>query len=326
MIEKNTLSLVNVLLIMVVAFFIGAGNILGQGELCSCDSGTEVKFEWNDDTKQFDLAEGNATGIEIIDVQYKDGEQLPECVTWKSSINFVTQACVKAGSNAPVSEYYNINDYDLAVGQIETICTIYQQAISNFVLCVDGPLPVEMTSFSVNVNNNLAELNWETATEVNNYGFEVQRAYEALDWNKIGFVEGHGNSNSPKSYSFKDASVSESGKYYYRLKQIDIDGQYEYSDVVEIDFATPMDYNLNQNYPNPFNPSTTISYSIPEQTFLKLTVYNVFGEEVQQLVNGVQEAGSYTIGFNGENLASGMYFYTLETDKFTATKKLLLLK
>ena len=170
-------------------------------------------------------------------------------------------------------------------------------------------------------------LNWETATEINNYGFEVQRQSGSDDWSKIGFVEGYGNSNSPKQYSFTDASVSKSGIYYYRLKQIDIDGKYEYSDVVNVNLnVAEISYQLNQNYPNPFNPSTTISYTLPEQTFVQLTVYNVFGEEVAKLVKDVKQMGTHTIVFNAKNMASGMYYYTLETEDFITTKKLILLK
>lgn len=188
-------------------------------------------------------------------------------------------------------------------------------------------LPVELTSFSVILNNNIAQLNWETATEVNNYGFEIQRSSETEDWNKVGFVPGHGNSNSPKSYIYADNSVTKSGSYTYRLKQIDIDGQYEYSPEVNISFnVDDKSYKLDQNYPNPFNPSTTISYSIPKQDYVEITVYNVFGEQVARLVNEVKESGVHSIVFNAENLASGMYYYKIETDSYVETKKLLLLK
>jgi len=188
-------------------------------------------------------------------------------------------------------------------------------------------LPVEMTSFSVILNNNLAQLNWETATEINNYGFEVQRTSVDEGWAKVGFVDGHGNSSSPKFYTFTDISVAKSGSYSYRLKQIDIDGQYEYSDVVNISLnVDEITYQLNQNYPNPFNPSTTIIYTIPEQTNVKLIIYNVFGEEITRLVNDIKETGTHSIIFNAENLASGIYYYAIETDNFVSTKKLILLK
>ena len=121
-------------------------------------------------------------------------------------------------------------------------------------------LPVELTIFSASVSEESVELKWETATEINNYGFEVQRKYKNNSWEKIGFVSGNGNSNSPKFYSFSDKSLTENGTLNYRLKQIDIDGKYEYSDIVEVNFANPLKFKLNQNYPNPFNPTTTIIY------------------------------------------------------------------
>jgi hypothetical protein len=190
-----------------------------------------------------------------------------------------------------------------------------------------GVLPVELSSFGVTINNNIAQLNWETATEVNNYGFEIQRSSEANNWDKVGFVAGHGNSNSPKFYSFNDQTVARSGSYAYRLKQIDIDGKYEFSDVVNITLnVSDLSYKLDQNYPNPFNPSTTINYTIPKQDYVEITIYNIFGEEVARLVNEVKESGTHSILFNAENLASGMYYYKIETESYVATKKLLLLK
>jgi hypothetical protein len=117
-----------------------------------------------------------------------------------------------------------------------------------------------------------------------------------------------------------------SGKYLYRLKQLDINGKYEYSDVVNVDFGTPSEYQLSQYYPNPFNPSTTISYSIPTQSHVKLVVYNLFGEEVSRLVDEIKEAGAYSVKFYSKDLASGVYIYNLEANKYQATKRLIVLK
>ena len=311
-----------------IVLFVGVGNIFGQGQdnQCTCDSGTPVKFEWNDNTMQFDLVDGDATGLTITGVEL-DNQNEPRCITWLSTVNFVQNVCIEAGGSYFYSVDYDINNYDPTIGQSEENCIVGWNGISYVVFCVNGPLPVEMTLFSVTVVDNLAQLNWETATEVNNYGFEIQRKTEDGEWQKIGFVEGHGNSNSPKYYSFIDVSVTRSGKYYYRLKQIDIDGQYEYSHVVNINLTiAEIAYHLNQNYPNPFNPTTTISYTLPEQTFVQLTIYNVFGEEVTKLVNNERGVGTHTVVFNASNLASGMYYYTLETEDFIATKKLILLK
>ncbi len=127
-----------------------------------------------------------------------------------------------------------------------------------------APVPVELISFTADVNENNITLNWSTATETNNQGFDVERFVESLNWEKIGFVEGSGTTTELRSYSFVDENVTE-GKYSYQLKQIDFDGSFEYSDVVEIEVGTPNQYSLEQNYPNPFNPTTTISYSIKEK-------------------------------------------------------------
>ncbi|MEE9431252.1 MAG: T9SS type A sorting domain-containing protein [Melioribacteraceae bacterium] len=188
-------------------------------------------------------------------------------------------------------------------------------------------LPVELTSFSIIISKNIPKLNWETAIEVNNFGFEIQRTTEIEKWTKVGFVNGHGNSNSPKFYTFLDNSITESGSYSFRLKQIDIDGTSEYSKTININLIVQdMKYELSQNYPNPFNPSTTISYTIPEQTQVDVIVYNVFGEEITRLVNEIKDAGTYSFKFNATNLAAGLYFYTIQTESYSATKKLILLK
>ncbi|MCP5060853.1 MAG: T9SS type A sorting domain-containing protein, partial [Ignavibacteriae bacterium] len=127
--------------------------------------------------------------------------------------------------------------------------------------------------------------------------------------------------------AFTDNSVTESGDYFYRLKQIDIDGTSDYSDVVNINLTVEeMKYKLNQNYPNPFNPTTTINYTVPEQAYVNLIVYNIFGEEITRLVSETRDIGTYSINFNAENLAAGIYFYTIQTESYTATKKLILLK
>jgi len=190
----------------------------------------------------------------------------------------------------------------------------------------DNPLPVELTTFTASVNNNNIELNWETATEVNNYGFNIERKLENGEWNIVGFVNGHGNSNSPKNYSYLDNSVNNNGKYYYRLKQVDIDGSYDYSSTVEIDLKGQLDYRLNQNFPNPFNPTTSIQFNLPEAGQVKLVVFNVIGEKVAELVNKNMEAGNHDVEFNASELNSGIYVYKIEVNGFIQIRKMMLVK
>jgi len=191
-------------------------------------------------------------------------------------------------------------------------------------------LPVELSSFSASIIGSIVKLNWKTETEVNNYGFDIERKEgsrlsEVGTFEKIGFIQGNGNSNSPKYYSFEDNNLT-AGKYSYRLKQIDTDGQFEYSKVIEVDLDAPMKYELSQNYPNPFNPVTTIQFSIPEAREVKLMIYNILGEQVAELVNESKEAGVHTINFNAAELNSGLYIYKLTAGNFNAVKKLMVIK
>jgi hypothetical protein len=186
-------------------------------------------------------------------------------------------------------------------------------------------LPVELVSFTAKANGMQANLRWSTATETNNYGFDVERR-QTRNWEKIGFVPGAGTSSSPRYYSYTDNNLSY-GSYGYRIKQINKDGSFSYRGSAEVEIvSTPQAYALIQNYPNPFNPSTRIQYSLEKAGPVSLKVYNVLGLEVATLVNGPQEAGSYTVPFNAQGLASGVYFYRLQTGSFVSTKKLILMK
>jgi hypothetical protein len=198
------------------------------------------------------------------------------------------------------------------------------------------PVPVELTTFNATTFNNVVELVWNTATETNNQGFDIERKLDNdFEWKKIGFREGKINSSERSIYNFEDSfeSISYKGKAAYRLRQIDLDGSVNYSKniEVEVDF-TPSVYALDQNYPNPFNPSTTIKYSLPKQSSVTLSIYNMLGEVVSELVNQVQETGYYEIQWDASNLSSGMYIYTLEAQSvedqndFRSLKKMLLVK
>ena len=190
--------------------------------------------------------------------------------------------------------------------------------------------PVELFSFTAELVNSSVELKWSTATEVNNYGFDVERN-SGNGWGKIGFVAGHGNSNSPKNYTFIDNSITNANGLQYRLRQIDNNGDFEYSNKVQVT-SVSSNSELSQNFPNPFNPTTSIRYYISKNSFVKLTVYDMLGREVRSLVSGIKDQGNYSVEFNGNNLPSGVYMYRLvisPTDGskgFVAVKKLMLVK
>ena len=193
-----------------------------------------------------------------------------------------------------------------------------------------GGIPVELTSFTANVERNSASLNWSTATERNNSGFEIERSQMSnvntqRSWQVIGFIPGFGTTTEPKSYSFTDENLS-AGKYQYRLKQINFDGTFEYSNAIEVEITTPTEFSLEQNYPNPFNPTTLITYGLQEKSIVNLKIFNLIGEEVVLLLNEEKAAGVHTLTFNAESLSSGVYFYTLQAGSFTQTKKMILLR
>jgi photosystem II stability/assembly factor-like uncharacterized protein len=208
-------------------------------------------------------------------------------------------------------------------------------------------VPVELNSFKAEVVNQNVVLTWSTVAEINNKGFEIQKSkVQDLmnDWEEIRFIQGNGTTTEKHTYSFNDESVVP-GIYKYRLKQIDFDGSFKYSEEIVVDVTPPAKFNLEQNFPNPFNPETTIRYSIPivisiptgrERNLVTLKIYNVLGEEVMTLVNEQQTAGIYEIQFSakdgsayggdGSNLPSGVYIYRLTAGSFSTAKKLLLLK
>lgn len=228
-------------------------------------------------------------------------------------------------SQFDLQQYYFANDY----GQPDTITATNYSPV-NVGSDVDNPLPVELNSFNAKVSGSNVELLWKTATEVNNHGFEVERKAndnESATWEKVGFVNGSGNSNSPKDYSFTDKSITGGSKFVYRLKQIDNDGTFTYSSNVEVE-VVPDKFELFQNYPNPFNPSTTIKFSLPEDSRIVINIYNILGEKVTQLINADYKAGYYKVQLNSTdfNLASGIYFYTIESKNFKSVKKMVLMK
>ena len=196
-------------------------------------------------------------------------------------------------------------------------------------------IPVELTAFNANVQDQNVLLSWSTSTETNNKGFQIQRSEvrdQVSDWKELGFVEGNGTSLDKHNYSYKDNNIS-SGKYKYRLKQIDFDGSFKFSNEIEVNVNSFSEFYLAQNYPNPFNPVTKIKYSIPDFTLQQasdlkvvLKVYDMLGEEVATLVNEQKPAGIYEVDFDGSSLPSGVYIYRLTAGSFSDSKKLILLK
>jgi len=189
-------------------------------------------------------------------------------------------------------------------------------------------LPVELSSFTAKVIENRVHLKWITETEVDNYGFKVQRSMSNVrnrEWMEIGFIEGHGNSNSPKTYSFVDDKPFGGRKLKYRLKQIDTDGKYEYSNEIEVEIV-PTKCTLYQNYPNPFNPKTTIKYQLLQESKVSIKVYDMLGAEVMELLDDKKEPGVYEVELNAESLTSGTYIYRIVAGNFLETKKMVLLR
>jgi hypothetical protein len=205
---------------------------------------------------------------------------------------------------------------------------------------INNPIPVELASFTTDVNDKGVILNWVTATETNNKGFEVERSHKSdvgspiSDWEKIGFVAGFGTTTEPKSYFYLDdlsglisLTSNHTLNLFYRLRQIDFNGSYTYSDVVEVEFnKVPKDFRLYQNYPNPFNPSTVIKFDVPTAAFVNITIYNSIGERVATVVSEQLEAGVHFVRFGADALPSGIYFYTLSAGDIVFTQKMLLIK
>ena len=195
-------------------------------------------------------------------------------------------------------------------------------------------IPVELVSFSAEVIGNNVELKWTTASETNNSGFELQKSqkseFKSQKWNSVAFIKGRGTSTEINSYEFVDHNL-EPGNYSYRLKQIDYDGNYTFSNIIDVEIFQPAEFRLEQNYPNPFNPSTKISWQSPVGSWQTLKLFDVLGREVATLVDEYRDAGKYEIEFNaaqvsGIESASGVYFYRLKAGNFSAIKKMILIR
>ncbi|MBZ0180161.1 MAG: T9SS type A sorting domain-containing protein [Melioribacteraceae bacterium] len=238
---------------------------------------------------------------------------------WGSNNRSINSANIDYSTSAPNTDVYFY--LDLNTGRTYT--------------AIDDPLPVELVFFSAKLLDNKVELKWKTLTEKNNMGFDIERSCNESEFERIAFVEGNGTTVEENDYLFIDANL-EKGDYEYRLKQIDYDGFYEYSNTISIsvDELVPSEFELYQNYPNPFNPVTKIQYSIPsvitseakQSLNTTLKVYDIIGREVAVLVNEQKEPGVYEVTFDASKLSSGLYFYSLSAAGKTITKKMMLLR
>jgi len=259
-----------------------------------------------------------------------------------SAVNYVLQV-----SDDPNLSYFVIIDSSLTdtfktAGGFSMYTTYFWRvkvkiSSNNFLISnirnfhIDGPIPVELSGFTSNVFQDKVTLNWTTTSEVNNSGFDIERSIVnnesavSENWSKTGSIAGNGNSGEIKAYSFSE-KVS-SGKYKYRLKQIDFSGNFEYFHLSnEVEVGIPEQYSLSQNYPNPFNPVTKIDYALSSDGRVNLTLHDISGREVSNIINEFKTAGYYTVNVNASDLPSGIYFYTLKTAEFTASRKMLLIK
>lgn len=282
--------------------------------------GDYVYFTWSDNSN-------SAPAFDNSEIYFKWSSD--KGITWQDSINISNNADISSrpricfSYDGPIENPWmdmTLVWYDYSLGDSEILARRGQHFY----------LPVELTAFNAIVNQNNVNLIWQTATEINNSGFNIERVEITAEsenplWENIAFVPGFGTTTEPKSYSFTDKKLS-AGTYQYRLKQMDYDGTFEYSEIIEISITTPQAFNLYQNYPNPFNPSTTISYDLLSDDFVTLKIYDVLGNEITTLINEEQPAGYHKINFNASTLSSGMYFYSLQSNNKILTNKMVLIK
>jgi hypothetical protein len=208
--------------------------------------------------------------------------------------------------------------------------------LGDFTGAEPGALPIQLASFTGRiVDGNNVRLDWTTISEINNYGFFVQRRgasdreFAELEGS---FIPGHGTTLEPQTYAYTDEGVAD-GRWYYRLRQIDLDGSVFFTDPIHVDIVTsvaediPRVFSLNQNYPNPFNPSTSITFTVEKNGFSSITIFNILGQEVMRPFAGMAEAGRvHTVRFDGTVLPTGLYFYKLSSGERTDLKRMLLIK
>ncbi len=301
---------------------------------------------WMTEDKRYFIGteEFNQVDITVWDLQDRTNWDLV-VPSWETSSNATVHNLFIKGNLAHVSYYsdgYVVLDVSdpLNIDEVGNYTTpdmwgCYPYLPSGLTICSDiinglyvfqyeGTVPVELTSFTANVDGRNVQLLWSTATETNDSGFEIQRK-SGSEYRTIAFVEGAGTTTERQSYSYNDKNLVP-GNYTYRLKQIDFDGKYSYSDEISVDVTAPIEFTLNQNYPNPFNPTTKISFQVPVNEFVSLKVYDTLGKEISTIVEDNFSAGSYTINFDASQLPSGIYIARLNAGNKSQSIKMTLLK
>ena len=290
-------------------FITGIQNGAPDGIALTYEDADTIVIQFLSYEGNFTATEGPADGLESIDIEVNETTSTP-----------IGSSLGLCGEGTQYSDFTWTLFSDDTPGEINN----------------DQALPVELINFTACTVNNSIQLSWTTIQELNNFGFEIEKSTDGKFWDKIGFVPGNGNSNSPKTYRYTDEStltsdinfvqVHISGIYFYRLKQIDYDGRFKYSDVIQVDFDLPGKFNLSQNFPNPFNPTTNIRFSVPVLTPVSLIVYNVMGEEISELLNDTLPAGEYQLAYTAPGCATGIYYYVLKANNQTEVGKMLFLK
>jgi hypothetical protein len=274
-----------------------------------------VAVEWDNDWQAISTSD-----FAYLDVSTDGG------ATWMNVVTFTDIDVRDTHEYHDISSMVGLQSFMLRLVSVQPAWD-WWWAVDNLQVTGWDFVPVELSSFTASTSNGNVVLNWTTATETNNKGFEVQRS-NGGEYQTIAFVQGNGTSTQQHSYTYSDQKV-ENGNYSYRLRQVDFDGTSEYSQVVEVSVSNPVEYNLAQNYPNPFNPSTKINFSLAVDSKVTLKIFDVLGQEVAALMNEQIAAGRQEITFDASRLNSGVYFYRLEAagidgSKFTSVKKMIL--
>jgi hypothetical protein len=302
---------------------------------------------WTDNAKQFKpLSEPNSTSFNSLNVKgggnrtyvfYLEGNgsglnPKVEGFSCDASGNFLWTGNFVVLSNPTAEKLQMVaaidvfNNCKMAWGDSRgSTRDIYAQDINMNGALGNPVIPVELVSFTVSVSGEWVVLNWVTSTETNNLGFDIERKREYEDFQVIGFLAGKGSTTETSVYTFTDHYIN-SGKTFYRLKQVDLDGSINYSDVIEVENNSPLVFSLEQNYPNPFNPSTKIKFSLLSEGFVTLRLFDVLGQEVKILLKEFMREGNHSVDFNAEGLTSGVYIYKIESGIYSSMRKMLLMK